>query len=54
MPAKSNVSEADGTEGALPGAARVEGEQERARIGRRGLRREIERFCERREALMEC
>lgn len=38
-------------EGELPGAARVEGEHERASMGRRGLRREMERFCERTNAL---
>lgn len=52
MPAKSNVSEEDGTkEGEVPGAARVEGEDVGASMGRRGLRREIERLCEGNEVL---
>lgn len=41
-------------EGELPGAARVEGDDDGASMGRRGLRREIERLCEGKEVLDEC
>lgn len=55
LPAKSKVSEEDGTkEGELPGAASMEGEDVGASMGRRGLRREIDRLCEGKEVLDEC
>jgi hypothetical protein len=46
LPARSSVSEEEPTTDEVPGTARVEGEDVRASMGRRGLRRERARDCE--------
>tara|TARA_R110002003_G_scaffold13_18_gene967 strand:+ start:2220 stop:2417 length:198 start_codon:yes stop_codon:yes gene_type:complete len=47
LPARSRVSDVDpSSEEDVPGAGRVDGCEERASMGRRGARRDIERHCE--------
>jgi hypothetical protein len=46
LPARSSVSEEEPRTDEVPGAASVEGDDVRASMGRRGLRRERARDCE--------
>jgi hypothetical protein len=47
LPARSRVSDVDpSSEEDVPGAGRVDGCEERASMGRRGARRDIERHCD--------